>query len=134
MPTLLDEFVLALKLDPSQFTESQQKAADALSQTEGAATRSGARMEKAGGGVAAFFRSLEHPIAGLKRQFEALATGAAKPQANLSSLAAQGLRTGANVQAGALAGASGLRILGIAGLGAFATLTALDKLMGAAGE
>lgn len=55
-------------------------------------------------------------------------------QHNLTQLAAQGQRTGAGIQAGALAGASGLRVLGIAGLGAFAAVTALDKVMRTTGE
>lgn len=134
MPTLLDSFIIELKLDATQFTDSQRKAAEALEQVESRATRAAGGVEKTGAGVVTFFRGIEAPLAALRRQFESLATPAQRSQRNLSELAAQGRRTGDSVEAGALDGAAGLRVLGVAGLTAFATITALDKVMRSAGE
>ena len=38
MPTVIDELVVALELDPTAFTEGQKKAVDAFKKTNEAAT------------------------------------------------------------------------------------------------
>ncbi len=134
MPTIIDSLIVTLRLDPSNFTEGQRRAAENLRQLEAAAQRTGERVEQSGHGVVSFFRTLESPISGLRQKFETLALSTVRPQRNLADLASQGRRTGASIEAGATTGAAGLRVLGIAGLGAFAAITALDKAMSAASD
>lgn len=131
---MIDALIVELSLDAKKFTDGQKQAIESLRQTERQATQSTGRIAQSGSGLVAFFRGVEHPVAALRHHFETLATSTIRPRQGLADLAAQGRRTGAGVEAGALAGAAGLRALGIAGAVAFVTITALDKTMKAAGE
>ncbi len=131
---IIDALVVTLELDPKKFTEGQKSAIESLRQTERQATQSTGRIAQSGSGLVTFFRAVESPVASLRQHFERLATATVLPKQGLSDLAAQGRRTGAGIEAGAVAGAAGLRALGIAGIGAFATIAALDKTMKSAGE
>lgn len=128
MPTVIDQFVVTLGLDPSNFTEGQRAMAANLRSMETNAQRSAQNIERSGSQIVAFFRTIDHPIASLRQHFERLATVTTTPQRNLLNLAEQGRRTGQEVEAGALQGAAGLRAMGVAGLTAVAAFVALDKL------
>jgi len=94
-------------------------------------------MKRSGAVILQVFQAIQNPVAALYRAFQTLATTTAKSsplQINLNQLAAQGKRAGEGVQNGALAGAAGLRVLGVAGLGAFAAVTVLNKAMTAVNE
>lgn len=132
MPTVIDQFIVTLGIDPSGFTEGQRKAAQSLRALEENASRSAQRIEASGASVVTFFRGLEQPIGTLRQHFEKLATFTATPQRNLAALAQQARRTGQEVEAGAMAGAVGLRALGVAGLTAVAAFTALEKIRSSA--
>lgn len=134
MPTIIDELVLKFSLDPRGFDEGQRKVLDRVGKLEDGAKRAGQQVEKSGAGVVTFFRSIEHPIASLRLHFERLATSAIAPQRRLADLASQARRTGTSVEAGALSGAAGLRVLGAAGLAAFAALKGINELMSGASQ
>lgn len=134
MPTVIDSLIVELSLDASGFTEQQRRAVESLRNFEEQAGRSSKRVEATGQGVSRFFRSLNQPLETVRRHFEHLADYAGVPQQKLADLGAQGLRTGSAVEAGALAGAAGLRVMGAAGLTAFAAVESLDKLMQGANE
>lgn len=129
MPTIVDALVVSLALDATKFNEGQKQAIDNLRKMEDQTRRTGQNIERSGAGIVSFFRSVESPIAGLRQHLENLALSTDRPQRQLAQLGAQGRRTGAGVEAGAAAGAAGLRALTVAGLGAIVTVTALDKLM-----
>jgi len=134
MPTIIDQLVVSLSLDPSQFTQGQRQMAQNLRQMETGAERAAKNIEHSGSQVVSFFRTLEHPIASLRGHFERLATVTTTPQRNLLNLAQQGRRTGQEIEAGALRGAAGVRALGVAGLTAVAAFVALDKVRSSATE
>ena len=119
-------------LDPSSFNEGQQRAIDRMHALEQAAARSAKSVEGEGLGVVAFFRTLDQPLASLKQHFENLVSSTHRPRVAMQDLAAEGRRTGAEVEAGAATGAAGLRALGVAGLGAFAVFKAVQTEMNAA--
>ncbi len=128
---------MTLSLDPTKFTEGQKRAVASLQQTARQLQTQAQGMQRSGTSIVSVFEGIQHPIAALHRTFQQLtvATSRSAPlQKNLSDIAVQGRRSGAGIQSGALAGASGLRILGVAGLGAFAAITALNKAMQGATE
>lgn len=89
-------------------------------------------VQRSGNQAVAVIQGITHPVNALQMAFQRLAVTTARQspfQTNLAQIAAQGRRTGAGIQQGALAGASGLRILGVAGLGAFAAIETLRKAM-----
>lgn len=129
MPTIVDELVLRFSLDPKGFDEGQRKVVDKIDKLQDHAKKAGSQVEKAGSNVVGFFRGLEHPVAALRTHLEGLTTAAARPQRQLVELGAQARRTGTSVEAGALNGAAGLRVLGAAGLAAFAAFKGLNMLM-----
>ena len=143
MATILDSFVMTLELDPSKFTEGQKKAADSIDQLESRLNRLEQRFRGGGGsggeaglgaGMVSFFRSIEHPFAAIRQQFEKLTTSTDLPKRGLTDLATQGHRTGDDVEHGALAGAAGMRVLGGTVLAAFAAYELLNKAISATAE
>lgn len=135
MATVIDSLIVELNLDPKKFNDEQQKAVAGLRRFETQAGRAAQGVERnAGASAISFLRSMESPFASLRQKFETLATTTVRPQRNLADLGAQGRRTGASIEAGALAGASGLRVLGIAGAVAMTSIVLLDKSMRAAEE
>ena len=134
MPTIIDALVVELGLDAKGFTEGTQEIIRRLRQLEDDAKRTGGGIERTGSNVVSFFRQVEHPISSLRGHFERLATYIEKPRKDLTDLAATGRRAGSGVEAGALAGASGLRVLGVAGIAATATMASLGKIMKEAAE
>lgn len=76
---IIDALVVTLEIDPRQFHGGQAAAIDALRQTERQATQSTGRIAQSGSGIAAFFRSVEHPVASLRHHFETLATSTVQP-------------------------------------------------------
>jgi hypothetical protein len=135
MATIIDELVVQLSLDPSEFSDGERRLADSLKRLESTASRGGQRVqESVGQGAVQFFRTLEAPFSQLRKHFENLATYTDAPRQQLRTLEDQGRRTGESVEGGALAGARGLRVLGAAGLGVFAAYEALSKTISSANE
>lgn len=158
MPTVIDELIVKLGLDPTDFNQEEAKLAESLRRMEDRAAR-GARQvqDTVGASTVQFFRTIRSPIAGLERMFEdwarttekggqrtsqtltaaqrnfnAVTKAAQESGTNLAQVEDQGRRMGEGVEGGALAGARGLRVLGAAGLGVFAAYEALSKTLAAA--
>jgi transglycosylase-like protein with SLT domain len=91
------------------------------------------RIVQQQGPLTNYFASIGSAIASLNKT---IAAGVSGPHTNLAALAAQGRRTGSSLQSGALAGAAGYRVLGLAvggvGLAAVVATAAIDKMMTAA--
>jgi hypothetical protein len=133
LPTVIDELIVKLGLDPTDFNTEEAKLAQSLRRMEEGARRGSQRLnDEVGRDTVQFFRSLNTPVAGLRRLFEELVTTVEAPKRQLQQLEDQGRRTGESVEGGALAGARGLRVLGAAGLGVFAAYEALSKTISAA--
>ena len=77
--------------------------------------------------VVAFIEGLSNPLQLARRHLEAIVAPARNVQSNLSQTAGQAARTGATVEAGALAGAAGLRVMASAALIGLAAVVALGK-------
>lgn len=132
MATIIDSLVIELGLDTKNFSELQKKAIEDLKRLEDAGVRHGQNVERhVATGLAGLVRFIENPIASARRHLETLAQPAQRSAIQLQNLGAQGRRSGTDVEAGALAGAAGLRVLGGAGLLAWASLTAVNKVMSA---
>ena len=135
MPTVIDELIVKLSMDPSGFDEGERRLAASLKRVESAAQRSGNSVaQSASHGVTDFFRTIQAPQAGLRRMFEQFANATEQPNRSLRVLEDQGKRTGESVESGALAGARGLRVMGAAGLGLFAAYEGLSKVISSANE
>lgn len=137
MPTIIDQLIVTLSLDPRNFTAGQKAAVGSLQQTARQMQTMATGVRQSGNSVVSVLQGIQHPAALLHQTFTRLATTTAvySPlQTNLAQVAAQGRRSGFGIQSGALAGASGLRILGIAGLGAFAAIETLRRGMNHAKE
>ncbi|HEX3982164.1 MAG TPA: hypothetical protein VHX12_00580, partial [Acidisoma sp.] len=80
-------------------------------------------------GIARFIENILRPDALLRQHLEGVAKAAKPAQTNLEEVGAQGRRTGAGVEAGALAGASGLTRLAGAGLIAYAALKTVSGVI-----
>lgn len=70
MPTIIDELVVTLGLDPSKFTEGQKKVAEAFLKTKRDSERVAKEMERRGGQAADFFKEIRNQAASLFALFE----------------------------------------------------------------
>lgn len=151
MSTVIDELIVKLGLDPTDFTNEEAKLAESLRKMEERASRAGKRInDDTGRAMLGIFRLLRSPISGLRQEFEKIVsapvpvyTGLTVAQRNynamikslkeagmpLKDIEEQGKRAGESVEGGALAGARGLRVLGAAGLGLFAAYEGLSKVI-----
>jgi hypothetical protein len=128
VPTVIDSLVVQLGLDPTNFNQEQQRAVESLRKFQDTAEGSARRVVRSTSeGAAGFFRAVESPISGLRRQFETWAAATEKPRRSLADVGEQATRTGEDVERGAMKGAAALRVLGLAGLGAFAAYETLRK-------
>lgn len=135
MPTIIDELVVRLGLDPSQFREGETQMVESLRRLESAAQRGGRQLtETTGRGVSQFFRTIESPIAGLRHYFEGMVVQTVVARQGLRAVGEQGEKTGAQVAGGLSRAAVATRALGVAGLAAFAAYEALNKTLSAAGN
>lgn len=140
MATVIDELIVALKLDSSQFNEGQQKA---IQQLQGFETQAGQSMRRVGDsmkGFDLFTTAITNPLGALKRAFEDVARGATGAhtasvrgfndvnQAR-SAVDTQARRSGEALRAGGMTAAEGYMALARAGLVAFAAIEALNKGM-----
>jgi hypothetical protein len=129
MPTIIDNLIVSLSLDPSRFTSGQKEAADALRKLEDSSERAATNVGRQTQSVATnFFRALDQPFQTLKKHFEELAGISAPGSAlrrSMGATATAGRSIGVEVAEGAAAGTIALRAMGIAGLAAMAGVTAL---------
>jgi hypothetical protein len=130
VPTVIDSLVLVLGLDTSSLGDDQRKALQAVQDMEDQLKRVQERSKRESDtGIVSFFRAIENPLGALRRQFEHLATTSIQPKRDLQELGETAEQTGEKVESSALKGAAGLRIMGAAGLGAFAAFEVLKKGM-----
>ena len=133
MPTVIDELVVSLRLDPKGFTEGQRDAITALRGFEGRVQRTTQVVGEGAANLRGLFDSITHPVAALKSALQDVAQGSKKTHEEnvtaLKGLDSQARRTGDAVRAGGMAGAEGFRNLAIAGLAAFAALESVKKVM-----
>lgn len=115
MPTIIDSLVLELSLDPTKLTQGQQRAVASLRQLQNQAATSGkavgSEVEK---GLAALYINID-------KHFRQANT-------SLTTIASQGMRTGASISAGAKEGAAGLSALTTSALAAYGALKGLQAL------
>jgi hypothetical protein len=130
LPTVIDELVTHLTLDPSQFTEGEAKMVESLRRMEAAAERGGRQLtETTGRSTVQFFRSIESPIASLRHYFEGMVVQSAASQESLRQVGEQGQKTGEQVSRGLGTAALAARALGVAGLAAYAAYETLHKTL-----
>ncbi len=131
--TIIDELIVSLSLDSSQFTQQQQRAINSLRGFDQQVGNTTKNVGSDATQMRAYFAAIEHPLTALKEGLFAIATGSKKTREentkNLTDLSAQSRRSGIDMQAGAEAGAVGFRNLAIAGLAAFAAIKAVQGAM-----
>jgi len=145
VPTVIDELVVRLGLDSSEFDEGEHRLVASLRRMETAAQRGGQQVtETTGRGVLSLFRSIEAPASGLRHVFEGMVvqTVIARQRMrefgeqgtdSLRKVGEQGRETGEQVERGLGKAAIATRVLGVAGLGAFAAYEGLSKAFQAVG-
>ncbi len=133
MTTIIDELVVSLRLDSTQFTAAQRNAISSLrgfdQQVQGTTRNIGGSASELRG----YFAAIENPIAALKAAFIDIAAGSRKSReenkASLTTLSGQARRSGEAVRAGALSGAEGFTAMAAAGLAAVAAIKAVQMAM-----
>jgi hypothetical protein len=120
MPTVLDELVVAVRLDPSQFTEGQRKTLAEFDKLKAAAQSS---TQQIGATTAT---TLHEHLGAIHNELKDVNLG-------LLSLGANSRRTGQSIRASGLSGAEGLTSLATAGLAAYAALKSVQETISAIG-
>lgn len=114
--TILDAFLIEVGLDPTKFTQGQQKLEAQLRKLEGSAQKSSKNIEgSVGASLQKFYSALRNPV-----ESSVVA---------LDRIGAQARRSGSAIAAGAGTGATALAALGAAGLGAYAALKSVEGVL-----
>lgn len=137
MPTIIDSLIVQLGLDARNFTQGQRDVVAEHKQILRYLTDSyGKATQQVDDSLSRTVRSLTNLLGGLgspmrlvHQSLTAIVQPSRQVQQNLNTVAQQGRRTGGAVQAGALAGASGLRVMAGAALIAMSAVVALAKVM-----
>lgn len=136
--TVIDSLIVELGLDPSNFDEGQRRAEGKLRDLERNAARSvrgvGRQVDDTGRQFIAIVEAIGHPVAAIEGALRHIVLSATPTRQTVRELGEQGHRTGAQVEAGALAGAAGFRVMAGAVLLAGAAVGALGAGIKAVGD
>lgn len=115
MPTLIDELVVSLALDPKQFTDEQRKALDGLRKFQNSWEEGRKKIDQGSSSFRKFYEALENPLGTVKK--------------GLMDLADQSVKTGTSVGKAGEAGATGMGAIARGALLAYAAVKSVQYVM-----